>query len=334
MNSLERIKAAISFAECDRVPVIVQAFGWTARIDNVNLNEYLKQGEILARCQISAQKKFGYDAVFGLMDVAVETEAIGSSLSFNNNNYPNVSKYAFDEGTDFNTVTIPNPYKDGRMPELLKAIRILHQEYKDKVLVVGCVVGPMTLATQLMGAEKLLYFAVDHPDRFFELLKFCTEVIKVYGISQIHSGADLPMVFEPSSSPEVIPASFFREFILPCLKDIFSALKKEGALANWLHIAGNTKSILPFYAQAGIDIANFDYCVTSSEAIKNLPQTCLDGNIRPLALVEDDAELITKQSQELLVAFSKRKGFILSSGCEIPLDSKPENIIAMVKAVR
>ena len=40
------------------------------------------------------------------------------------------------------------------------------------------------------------------------------------------------------------------------------------------------ESILPFYAQAGVDIANFDFCVAPLDVRLALPQTYQDGNIK------------------------------------------------------
>jgi uroporphyrinogen decarboxylase len=226
----------------------------------------------------------------------------------------------------------PNPQQDGRMPELLKAARILRRELGDDVLVVGCVLGPMTLAMQLLGAETALYLAIDQPEHFARLLDFAAEVAIRFGAAQLEAGVHLPIVFDPSASPAVIPHQFFREFELPRLQKVFTAMKQAGAAANWLHIAGPAVPILPFYPQAGVDIANFDYCVNPLEAQQAVPQTCLDGNIKPLSFVEATPEMIADESSKLLSSFAHRGGFILSSGCEIPPEAKPENVAAMVQA--
>ena len=220
------------------------------------------------------------------------------------------------------------------MPELLEAVRILRQELGDDVLVVGCVLGPMTLATQLVGIETALYLAIDDPERFGHLLDFATEIIIPFGVSQIEAGAHLPIVFNPSASPAVIPYQFFREIELPRLQKVFAAFKQAGAAANWLHIAGPAKPILSLYPQAGVDIANIDYEVNPLDAQRALPQICLDGNIKPLAFVEATPDVIADESSRLMNLFADRGGFIMSSGCEIPPESRPENIAAMVAATR
>jgi uroporphyrinogen decarboxylase len=229
---------------------------------------------------------------------------------------------------------VPDPRRAGRMPELLEAVRILRREVGDDVLVVGCVSGPMTLATQLLGIEAALYLAVDEPERFSRLLDFATEVVIQFGISQIEAGAHLPIVFDPSASPAVIPHQFFREIELPRLRKLLATFKRAGAAANWLHIAGPAEPILPLYPQAGVDIANFDYEVDPLKAQRALPEICLDGNIKPLDFVQASPDVIADGASQLMNLFADRRGFIMSSGCEIPPESRPENIAAMVAATR
>src|ERR1700690_171684 len=147
MNSLERIVATIKFQDTDRVPVIAQVFGHAASLAGVSVDDYVRDGETLARCQLNALKQYGYDAVFSVMDVSVETEAVGSVLQYRKNQYPIIERYALSREGDWNALPIPDPQKVGRMPEMLKALGILRQELGNETLVVGCVVGPFTLTT-------------------------------------------------------------------------------------------------------------------------------------------------------------------------------------------
>jgi uroporphyrinogen decarboxylase len=334
MNSIERIVSTLKFEKPDRVPVIAQVFGHAAKVAGLNLGEYIQDGELLARGQIKALDRYGYDAVFALMDAYVETEAVGSVLTYFKKRYPVVKCYALSQDTDPDNISVPDPLQAGRMPELLNAAGILREEVGDEVLVVGCVLGPLTVTTQLLGIEKALYLAVDDPERFGRVLDFATDVVIRFGKAQIDAGVHLPVVFDPSASPVVIPPMFFREFELPRLTRLFSSLKEHGATTNWLHIAGPADPILPSYPEAGVDIANFDYSVSPSVAQTALPRTVLDGNIKPWLFVEAAPEEITFESSRLLDQFTHRGGFILSSGCEIPPESRQENVAAMVMAVR
>ena len=332
MNSMARITAAVTLQASDRAPVIPQVFGHAAVLAGVPLDQYLQDGALLARCQLQALDYYGYDAVFALMDVNVETEALGSVLNFRPDQYPTISAYALSLHDPLDALAVPDPHRAGRMPELLKAASLLRQAVGDDVLVVGCVLGPMTIATQLLGLEAALNLAIDQPDRFGRLLDFTTAVAIRFGTAQLAAGAHLPIVFDPASTPEVIPAQFYREFVLPRLQQVFAAFKAAGSAANWLHTAGATIPILPYYPQAGVELANIDYCVDPQAALQALPNTCIDGNIKPLAFVTATPAVIDAEATRLLDLFAPRGGFILSSGCEIPPEAQPANIKAMVTA--
>lgn len=332
MNSLERILRTISFQPADRVPVIAQVFGGAATLAGVPLDQYVRDGELIAKCQLSALRHYSYDAVFTVMDVNVETEAVGSVLEYRPNRYPTVARHALSEDEDWTAWTTPRPSKSGRMPEMLKALGILRSELGEEVLIVGCVTGPWTLTTQLLGMERALYLAIDDCARLERLMDLATDIIIDFGVAQIEAGAHLPIVFDPSASPAVVPPQFFRELEFPRLRRVFQVLAEAGAPASWLHIAGPVQSILSYYEPAGVSIANFDYCVNPDDARRRLPKTCLDGNVRPIAFVDSSPADIKSQSKDLLDAFRDRGGFILSSGCEIPPESAPDTISALVSA--
>jgi uroporphyrinogen decarboxylase len=312
--------------------VIAQVFGHAASLAGVPLDQYVRDGKTLAACQLSALRHYGYDAVFSVMDVSVETEAMGSVLRYPRDRYPVIERYALSREAPWDELAVPDPERAGRMPEMLKALAILRHELKDEVAVVGCILGPFTLATQLLGLESTLYLAIDDAASLARLMDFAVEVVIRFGQAQLRAGAHLPLVFDPAASPAVVPPSFFREFELPRLQRVFEALSGAGAIANWLHIAGPAVPIMAYYPKAGVDIANFDYPVSAAEAGCQLPATCLDGNIKPLLFVDGSAAEVTAQAVSLLRAFRTRRGFILSSGCEIPPEAKPENVAAMVNA--
>lgn len=334
MNSLERIGAALNFETPDRVPVIPQVFGLAGVMAGVPIHKYVRDGLLLAECQIKAIKKYGYDAVFSVMDTSVEAEAVGGILEYKKDMYPTMKTYAIQDKGMIDHLVLPDPNVAGRMPEMLKAVKKLRREVGDEYLVVGCVMGPLTIATQLLGMEKALYLAIDEPDVFIKLMDFCTEIAIGFGLAQIQAGAHLPLIFDPSASPAVVPPQFFREIELPPLQKICKTFTEAGAIANWLHVAGPTAPILPFYPSIGADIGNFDYYVSPQQAVGLLPDLCLDGNIKSFAFIEDSPEEIVAKSAELLDFFESRGGFILSSGCEIAPESRPENIAAMVNAVK
>ena len=131
MTGLERILAAVHFTPSDRAPVIPQIFGHAARIAGGPLDRYLTDATVLAQCQIAALERYRHDAVFALLDVNVETEALGSRLRFPEDGYPSVEHFAIERPAAVAELEIPDPSKVGRMPVLLEAARLLRQRLEN-----------------------------------------------------------------------------------------------------------------------------------------------------------------------------------------------------------
>ncbi len=334
MKSIDRIKSTISFERTDRVPVFSHIYGFASRINHIPLKDYLNSGELLAFCQLEAWKQFGYDAVAAFADNSLEAEALGSMLSYKNDAYPHIEEYCLDSIHDWKYLSMVDPEKSGRMPVILEACRILRDEAGEKAAVVGTVQGPMTLAGQLLGLEKLIYCIVDHPEEFWNLLNFTTRVMVIFGKALINAGAHVIHIFDPSSSCSVINRAVFSEYILPHLKQALKEYKDSGNPICWLNITGQTKPILDLFPETGADLFNIDYIVPISIAMEKLPHHCINGNIKPFNFISGEAKDIWREARDLLEETQYRGGFILSPGCEIPLESKVGNIEAMMKTVK
>jgi uroporphyrinogen-III decarboxylase len=185
-----------------------------------------------------------------------------------------------------------------------------------------------------MGIEKLIYFVVDHPEEFYNLLNFTTRVMVIFGKALINAGAQVIHVFDPSSSCSVINRAVFSEFILPHLQQAFKEYKDSGDPICWLNITGQTEPILDLFPETGADLFNIDYLVPISIAMGKLPHHCINGNIKPFNFISGEEKVIRRQARDLLEETRSRGGFILSPGCEIPLEAKVSNIEAMLKAVK
>jgi uroporphyrinogen decarboxylase len=334
LEARERVRRTLAFERCDRPPVIAQVFAHAALAHGRTVEEYLSSGARAAECQLAAQAHYGYDAVFAVLDLTLEAEALGGEVRWTRGLYPAVVRPPFAPDAGFTRLAVPDPRTAGRLPLVLEMAAALRRAAGDRTLVVGLVQGPMTMAVQLLGMEPALCLAADHPDRFLELLDYGTSVAEAFGLAQLAAGAHLVLVFDPAASPEVVPPGLFREMIGPRLSRLFAAFDRAGADANWLHVAGRAAPILPMYEALGADIGNFDYCVDPEALLGSLGQgrLCLDGNVTPVEFVTGEPAAIERECARLLRLFDRRGGFILSSGCEIPPESREANVAALVRS--
>jgi uroporphyrinogen decarboxylase len=61
----------------------------------------------------------------------------------------------------------------------------------------------------------------------------------------------------------------------------------------------------------------------------------VEGNLDPTGvLLQGSPELVREKSTELIRLAGTHGGLILSSGCEVPRETPPANLLAMVDAAR
>ena len=333
MNSTERILASIGFHRVDRPPVAPELIAVTATICGVPVSDYVQNGDVIARCQIDVANKTGTDALFAAADLCVEAEALGCPIHFPQDNYPHIVSPILKTHEDLKKLSIPDPSSDGRMPQILKAARLLSADAEGR-LVLGNAVGPITLASRIMDIEKMLYMIVDEPAKFRDILDFCTQVSIRFVEAIIDAGAGGILLFDPSASPALLPRRIFREFELGPIRQILAAAKeKNPSVVTWYSVAGPAQTNTDLMSAVAADVTTVDYTVPLSTAMEFSGHTVINGNIKPTLFLEGTEKQIYDEAIKLLDQTRLQERFILGSGCEIPLNSPVENIMALRRAV-
>tara|TARA_B100000315_G_scaffold259397_1_gene315297 strand:- start:24314 stop:27145 length:2832 start_codon:yes stop_codon:yes gene_type:complete len=311
-----------------------EMIGVTATISGISPRDYVRSGQIIADCQLEALRKIRHDAVFAIADLCVEAEALGCSLFYPEDNYPYVKKVILHNPGAIKKIGIPDPHKDGRLPEILKAVRILKQEVGGSVPVFAHVIGPITLAARIMDVEKMLYLIVDNPDKFRDVLNFCQQVSTTFAMSLVEEGADGIIMFDSVASPSVLPPKIFREFELNPVRTVFAKVKEiDPEVMTWYSVAGPVHTNKALLKDVAADVSTVDYMVPIDLAMKHSMTTVINGNIKPMLFQDGSEKEIFQNAITLLSATRPMERFILGSGCEIPLYSDIKKISVLVKAV-
>ena len=112
-------------------------------------------------------------------------------------------------------------------------------------------------------------------------------------------------------------------------------LRRQGA-ARLLHICGGNSAVYRDFKNLGADLIEIDSKVDLSYARQALGEgnTAMVGNLAPVAtIMQGTPELVREKAQEAIDK-SGRLGFILGSGCEVPIQTPRENIKAMIETAR
>lgn len=142
-------------------------------------------------------------------------------------------------------------------------------------------------------------------------------------------------IYPMRSSATFISPDFFERFALPYLKESIQTFYNEGLICI-LHCDGNWTPMLKFFKNFPHQscIIELDGETDIFEAKKILGNhLCIKGNVPATLLAFNSKDEVVSYCKRLIKIIGKDNGFILSSGCEVPINAKIENVKAMVETV-
>lgn len=335
MNSFERYSAVCRLQEPDRAPVSPLIMTFAAKWAGIPYDDYCRTGERLAEAQLACIRRFGYDSVNVTSDAVREAEAVGAPVFWQQDEVPGALN---EDGLikaqdDLRRLRLPDPLGDNRMHEQIKALRILQHELGDGEVVYAWVEAPFQEAAMLRGLTLMMMDLYERPALVHELMRFTTEMELAFGLAQIEAGARFIGVGDAVAS--LVSPRHYQEFNFPYVVDLIQRLRAAGAVVKY-HACGNTRALLPLFADLGADIINLDGLVSLAEAKRVIGgKICLKGNIDPAGvLLRGSPAEVEAAARRCLREGGAHGGFILSPGCELPRDTPPENLEALVAAAQ
>lgn len=347
MNSYERVMAAARREKPDCIPVAPYMGNHGAKVGGANISEYCRNGRVMADAQLKAWEIYGQDMLVPQSDNYYIAEGFGVRTAYPPDSTPVVVAPAARELDDVYRLKVPDPYRDGRMPVYLEAIRLIRERIGYQAAIRSPGTGPFSLAGHIMGTETFLMnlaMAEGDPDgeearAMRHLMELTSDALIAFLTACISAGADIVVNGDSLASNDMISPAMYRTWAWPYERKVFHALKNLGAgrpFASLLHICGNMTHVLSDMADTGADLVEIDYKVSLREAHKLIgDRVCLIGNLDPSSvLLYGSPERIAAEAQACIDAAGRDGGFILGSGCEVAPFTPQANIKAMVATAR
>ena len=334
MTPYDRLMSVLSGKQADRVPVIPWVRDWCAVQAGFGIVDIIENVEKHVYAQFYSRQKFGYDCVFDLCGVSAESEAMGTVIRYDNETPPMAVDHPVkDYDRDLPNLQIPNPHRDGRMPNIVRGVERLKELCQGSIPVIGYVQGPLRHATMLRSVEALMRDMLKNPEPVKELLSIVVDSLMVYGAALVHAGADVIMIGDPASSGDLISRKQWEKWGLAPTVHLVQFLKRTGVKVI-LHICGNITDRLDLISQIGIDALSVDEKVDLKAARAALgPEFCLFGNVSPSkTLFFGPPQVVETESRECIERAGRDGPFILGSGCVVPETTDARHIEAMVHA--
>jgi len=218
--------------------------------------------------------------------------------------------------------------KAGRIPIVVEAIHLLKEDVGDQVAVGAWVLGPFTLAGQIVELDDLIKMSVKNPEAVSKVLDTLDELLISLARIYRKAGADYLTVREMGAGEDVLSPRTFASVIQPHLERIFAAIESPKVL----HICGETNIIVEHMARCRADAITVDQKNRLQESRDKVgPDTILMGNIDPFGvLVHGKPEEIEDTVKEIIAS----RADAVWPGCDIWPTVPRENMEAMVAAVR
>jgi uroporphyrinogen decarboxylase len=274
------------------------------------------------------QQRFRPDGIFFFMDLSVEASALGLPVRFPLDETPSVENHPIKTEDDLSTLVNSDILSDGRVAVYVETMQLMAR-YLD-VLTGGYVIGPFSLAGLLLGASEAAMATVMDADLLQAVLSFSSGVIGRYARALERAGADTIAILEPTAS--LLSPEHFQQFAAPYIKEIVDTLETVPIL----HICGRTNHLIEAMIQTGAQGLSLGPMVDFPQAIKEIPEdVVLVGNLDPVRVLNERTPSgVYSATQDLIEAMEPHDNFILSTGCDLPMDTPLENIHAMMDAAR
>jgi len=298
-------------------------------MSEANLKEHLFNAEIQFDTLKKMVDKFKPDGIFAFMDLTVEAEAAGMKIKYEENENPSVIEHTIKNLDDLENLKKNYVHMSGRMNVFVDVIKKMSENLS--VIKGAHVIGPFTLAGELLGVSELTMNTILDPDIVHACLEFTVELISEYINKLFEAGADVISVLEPTAM--MISPAQFAEFSVAPFKKILKNVDNKPLI---LHICGDTKHLIEKMGQSGAVALSIDWQVDMKDAIKKIPSDVyLIGNLDPVAVFLDMNEAQIKEATlKLKNDMNEYDNFIISSGCDLPIKTPDENIIAFIDAAK
>ena len=334
MTPKERVMSVINHQKPDRMP----CFGANSTVSYDQMEkvqafwpEGHENGEVMAKQAIAAYTVLGFDAVRAPFCQTFEAAALGCKIkpgrTPSGEGIPGIQHPPLYKLND--TPVFPDNFlSQGRIPELLKAIKIIKKELGDEVAIIGGIIGPFTIAGSLIDTVPMLKASIKKPEKMRPFLEVGVKAGAALAKALIDAGVDIISCEDMTASPELISPLTYKDYELE-----YQARQFEGiSVPKILHICGNVDPIVEYMGQTGAEILSLEPKASAKLARKKCgPDIILLGGVdTATTLFIKDAATVKQGCEE-----SIEDGIqILAPGCAVAPGTPLENLLAMVEVAK
>jgi MtaA/CmuA family methyltransferase len=330
MTGKERVISAIKLQKTDRTPWVPFVGVHGARLIDVSATEYLISETHIFNGVDTAIKTYQPDGIPVVFDLQIEAELLGCELAWAEHNPPAVVSHPLLEGITLDDLQLPS-MSEGRIPVIMNATKRLRSQHPN-VALYGLITGPFTLALHLLGTDIFMKM-LEEPDYMHRLLSFTSVIGKKMAKAFIEAGCDVIAVVDPMTSQ--IDGQSFETFVTPHASDIFRLIGSEGALSSFF-VCGHAQQNIEAMCLCKPDNISIDENIpldyVKEVALRH--KISFGGNMKlTVVMLMGDKNDVQTNALECMDQGGDL-GFLLAPGCDLPMDTPLENVLAVTELVQ
>ncbi|MDR3677917.1 MAG: uroporphyrinogen decarboxylase family protein [Acidobacteriota bacterium] len=336
MDSLQRVRNTVFGKPVDHLACQPMLMQFAASHSHMPYIDYTRDGRKMAEAQLRVWRDFDIDVLLTCSDPAREVIDIAGdgSIEWFENQGPAIqeSRAALANKARLAEFRLPNLDTAGRMYDRIRAIEMMRREAGQEVSIVGWVEGPLALAAELRGINRIMTDFFDDPEFAHDLLHFCADVAILYADAQIAAGVDTIGMSDAAASMQ--GPILYKRFVHGEQMRVYRHIKENHPeVLTRSHMCGKTTLLGVAMSELPVDIYEIDFPSNLAKMKSQLGERVISGNI---STITDMLEGTPIQVYEAVARCHAVCGkyFIVNCGCEVPPASPYENLRAMVRYSR
>ena len=337
LNGLERILKALNVVEPDRVPHFEHLHDIKVReaiLPNASYEDFIEYLDIDA-INVNDRNTWRYEA----LDASgkFKKDEWGAVLQYTTEDTGHPTEPAIKSEKDLDGYVCPDPDEDWRYDELKRYIKRFKGE---RAIAIQLTDIWVLVRDSLIGDINYFKATVQNPDIIYRASEMMLDYQMRYLKNCIDLGADFIGYIGDWAITKgpFISRESTKKFLVPYLQKVVDYCHSRG-VPCYKHTDGNIWPIYDLLVDTGIDglhpidpMAGMDMAEAKA---KFGDRVCLMGNVNcGYTLCEASVEEVREETKQVIRKAGKGGGLIVESSNSIHSGVKPENYIAMVKAVR
>ncbi len=291
-----------------------------------------KKPDVAAEVTLLPVERLDVDAAIIFADILLPLEGMGVGFSFSAQDGP-VIHNPVRTTSQIKKLVITQPEES--LDYVLKAIKIVKNELKENIPLIGFSGAPFTLASYLIeGGHSTNYIVtktmmLKTPELWNSLMDKLSKVVLLYLSAQIKAGADVVQLFD--SWAGCLSPYDYEHYVMPYNRMILNGLKKYHVPV--INFATDNAGLLELMSRSGGNVIGIDWRINIDQAWKRIGyDKAIQGNLDPAVLLGPYEE-IKKHVKAILNMTRGHNGHIFNLGHGVLPTTPESNVRALVDLV-